>query len=94
MAETPLSAPLRPLPDDDDLTDAQWAVLLSLCDTIIPSITDSKNTKNSSDAVLQEFLAEAPSSNPAFRSLMRRILFDVLSLTDKTMLIRVIKVLR
>lgn len=93
MGETPLSVPTRPLPDADDLTDAQWAIVLALCDTIIPSLPDEAKA-DGDNAALQQFWAEAPSSNPVFRALMRRILFDVLSLTDKTMLVRVIKVLR
>lgn len=45
---TPLSSPLPPPPEEDVFTPDQWAVLLAIADTIIPSISDHGSADPSS----------------------------------------------
>ncbi|KAL1967422.1 hypothetical protein VTN77DRAFT_3207 [Rasamsonia byssochlamydoides] len=59
---TPLEAPLPPLPEADIFTELQWKTLLSLADTVIPSITSqdaakSPNQKTISTAEMESALA-------------------------------------
>ena len=49
-AISPLATPLPPLPEGEVLTPAQWVTLMSIGDTIIPSI---RNTSHPSPMALQ-----------------------------------------
>lgn len=93
MSELPLSIPLSPL-DGDNLSDHHWEVLLSICDAIVPAIRrDSIDLKSEEDAI-NEFCLEVPSKVPAFRQLLRRVLFHTILPSERTALLRFIQILR
>ncbi|KAF7553326.1 hypothetical protein G7Z17_g3721 [Cylindrodendrum hubeiense] len=108
-ASIPLDAPLAVLPSADDLSQAQWDILLAICDAMIPSVQTSSNSRDlnntqtittsntqpfkTQDIITQNYLQEIPSAIPEFRELLRRTLFTGLSSTDKTQLLRVLNLL-
>lgn len=87
--EAPLTAFLPDLPKDEILTPSQWTTLLSVADTLIPSISDlhspsdrqrvkgqvsSQKSPAASAEAVEKLLEENPSSTPRFQRTLERTL--------------------
>lgn len=92
-AEVPLAAPLAPLAPANDFTPTQWSVFLAIADTVIPAI-DTGGLLSARDGLEKKYYGEQPSDIPAFRELIRRMLFEGLPKSDTDQLRRVLDILR
>ncbi|CAH0016911.1 unnamed protein product [Clonostachys rhizophaga] len=91
-AEVPLAAPLAPLAPTNDFTPTQWSVFLAIADTVIPAI-DTGGLLSARDGLEKKYYGEQPSDIPAFRELIRRMLFEGLPKSDSDQLRRVLDIL-
>jgi hypothetical protein len=102
--EPPLPANAAPITAPDILSPEQWEVLLSICDTIIPSIEydDRGPSRGSSPdtgdddkaSLVKAYYHEKASEIPELRGLLKRLFNIVLNPTERAEISRMLTLLR
>ncbi|CAH0047633.1 unnamed protein product [Clonostachys solani] len=99
----PLPANVAPITAPDILSPEQWEVLLSICDTIIPSIEhDDRGPSHSSSpdasdddkaSLIKAYYHESASEIPELRDLLKRLFNIVLNPTERAQFSRMLTLL-
>ncbi|CAI6098879.1 unnamed protein product [Clonostachys chloroleuca] len=101
--ETPLPANVAPITAPDILSPEQWEVLLSICDTIIPSVEyDDRGPSHGSSpdagyddkaSLVKAYYHEKASQIPELRGLLTRLFNIVLNSTERAEISRMLTLL-